>query len=481
MMWKTERKVREFVEKYHLIRDGDILVAGISGGADSVCLFHLLLKLQGTIDFRFAAVHVNHGLRGEEADRDERFVEELCLANDIPYYGVHRNIKEIAAQQGLSMEEAGRKARYEAFGQVMGQQRGTKIVLAHHRDDQAETMLHHLARGTGISGLCGLKPVSGNRIRPLLCLERNEIEEYLKTCGAVWQTDSTNQDDEYTRNKIRHHVVSYLCQEINPRTVSHMAETARELWEAEELLCCLTEEKAGQFTERHSTYGILSEKLRNEPGILQRRIILEEMKRVAQTARDFTRIHAEDVESLWEKQPGKKIMLPCGVTAYRGYDEIRIVREESRNSGTKRHRPEEERQGKERNRHIFLIPKEEKKEVIVDGYSVTYQIIPHKFVQIQEKKYTKWLDYDKIKDNVEMRHRNPGDRISILPSGGSKKLKDYLIDRKIPQGERDGLWLLADGQDILWIIGDRISEKYKVTDATRLILHIQIKGGTIHE
>ena len=468
-MWTAEEKVREFVDKFELIKEGDVLVAGISGGADSVCLFYLLKELQKWRKFRFVAVHVNHELRGKEAEEDEKFVEKICMENRILFRSVHRNVGAMASRMGLSTEEAGRKARYEVFEDVLREVKGTKIVLAHHQDDQAETMIHHLARGTGITGLCGLKPASGNRIRPLLCLKRNEIEEYLKEKGIEWQTDSTNLDDTYTRNKIRHHVVSYLCREINPETVSHMAQTAEELRETEELLQVLTKERVDRMVERHPEYGIVSEQLREEPGILQRRVFLEEIKRAAGSSKDFTRTHAEDAEKLWTKQVGKKIKLPCGGTACREYPGIRIEKDQKQS------------EKEEAEPCICLKPQEGAQEISFDGLTVSYQIIPNDFAQIPEKKYTKWLDYDIIKDNVAIRHRKPGDRIGILHSGGSKKLKDYLIDRKIPQKERDALWLLAAGQEILWIIGDRISEKYKVTNNTRQILHIQIKGGTIHE
>ena len=209
--------------------------------------------------------------------------------------------------------------------------------------------------------------------------------------------------------------------------------------------------------------------LRKESDILQRRVLLEEIKRIAGSSKDFTRTHAEDVKNLWNRQVGKKIMLPCGVVACRGYDAIWIQKEAVQT----------EQGGKDR--EICLTPCEKMQEISFGGITVNYQVISNEFVQIPEKKYTKWLDYDIIKDSVVIRHRKPGDCIGVLLSGGSKKLKDYLIDRKIPQQERDNLWLLAVGQDILWIIGDRISEKYKVTNTTRQILHIQIKGGMIHE
>lgn len=473
-MWKTEQKVRDFVEKHGLIREGDLLAAGISGGADSVCLFYLLKSLQRELDFDFVAVHVNHELRGEEAARDEAFVEDLCRQEGVRFYSVHRDVKAMAAREGFTLEEAGRKARYEAFEDILLKEQGTGIVLAHHQDDQAETMIHHLIRGTGLAGLCGLRPLSGNRIRPLLCLERREIEQYLRARGCSWQADSSNQEDEYTRNKIRHHVVSYLCQEINPKAVAHMSQTAEELRETEELLSRLVRQKRQQFVKKGED-GIawIRERLKEELPLIQRRIFLEEMKQAAGSEKDFSRVHAEAVESLWEKPAGKEICLPKGVVAQRSYEGIVIKKRRAEAAGGERM---PEKQG-----NWGLEPEEQIKELTAGGYLVCYQLISNNFSAIEEKKYTKWLNYDNIKDKLVIRHRKQGDRIGVLVSGGSKKLKDYLIDRKVPREKRDELWVLAEGQEILWVIGDRISEKYKVTESTEKILHIQIKGGDIHE
>lgn len=467
-MWTTEQKVRNYVEKHHLIQEGDVLVAGISGGADSVCLFYLLIELQAVWKFRLIAVHLNHMLRGEEAVRDQKFVEEMCRRAGVPFRVFEKDVAHLAAEEGLSPEEAGRKARYDAFARVMQEECGTKIVLAHHRDDQAETMIHHMARGTGITGLCGLRPMSGNRIRPLLCLERKEIENYLIERGIPWQTDSTNLNDDYTRNKIRHHVVRYLCEEINPSATAHMAETAEELQETELLLEQLTEACMHRCTAEVDGNMIFQENFWVEPDLLQRRAILQGMKKVAGFARDFTRTHAEDVRKLREKPVGKKIMLPYGVEAVRGYEGMIIRKAEEKTDYCLQN-------------SLVLEVGEEVKEWNLGEYTICCRVIPYNFGTIEEKTYTKWLDYDKIKNSVEIRHRRSGDRISILPSGGRKKLKDYLIDRKIPREKRNDLWLAADGSEILWVIGDRISEAYKVTDKTRKILHIQIKGGNIRE
>lgn len=457
-------KVINYVKKHKMIRPGEHLVAGISGGADSVCLFFILFQICVTFSCHFSVVHINHNLRGDEAKRDESFVEQLCKRYGIPFRAVQVQVKELAKERGISLEEAGRIARYQAFETYCREYHGDKIVLAHHENDLAETMIHHLARGTGISGLCSLQPVSGNRIRPLLCLSRSDIESYLKKIGEGYQTDSSNEKDDYTRNKIRHHVLAYLTREINPQTTAHMAQTSEELREVEELLQGLTKDAASRWVEKGPCESRISLQLCQEPKIIQKRILLQEFRRIAGSSKDFGRVHMEDVLGLLDKQVGRKVDLPYGLQGEREYQTIWI--------GKKRENKTSSEEGVK-----LAIPGVTE----FGGYHLECQIVSGDFSLIEEKKYTKWLDYDRIEQDLELRHRKAGDRISICQSGGSKKLKDYLIDRKIPQKDRDGLWLVAKGNEVLWIIGDRISEKYKVSDGTKRMLYIQIKGGEIHE
>ena len=189
-------------------------------GADSVCLFHLLRELQEPLGFSLLAVHVNHNLRGAEAGRDAAFAENLCREYDVPFYLYSCPVEKIAKEKHLSTEEAGRAARQEVFAACAKEQRAVKIALAHHQDDVAETMLHHLARGTSLAGLASLRPVRGNVIRPLLCAGRKEIRQELESRKCSWCEDSTNAEDAYTRNGIRHHVLPYLTEEVNPRAAA---------------------------------------------------------------------------------------------------------------------------------------------------------------------------------------------------------------------------------------------------------------------
>ncbi|WP_443649376.1 tRNA lysidine(34) synthetase TilS [Blautia faecicola] len=471
-MWKTEQKVKVYVERFHMIEPKDTIVLGISGGADSVCLLKILARWKEAWGISLRAVHVHHQLRGEEADADERFVRELCENEGIPCRVFHEDVQGMAQREKIGLEEAGRIARYRCFATVCEDVGGGKIALAHHQDDLAETMLHHLVRGTGMAGLCSLKPVSGNRIRPLLCLEKEEILVYLEAAGQPWRTDSSNLEDDYTRNRIRHHVLEELKTEVNPRAVRHMAQLSEELEETRAVLAQVAAEKRRQYVRKSEKGMLLAEELKKEPDLIGRQIVYDLLKEISGKQKDFTRIHVEAVQELWNRKVGARRDLPYGMQAIRTYDGIYLERKAEKC----------ETRDSEKNAGIQINVQSEGTESFQIGeLTLTVSRTARDFGEIPEKKYTKWFDYDRIKQTLVIRHRQPGDRICLFDGGGSKKLKDYLIDRKIPAQKRDQLWLLADGSDILWIIGDRISAAYKVTAESQRILQAEIKGGSTHE
>ena len=471
-MWKTEQKVKVYVERFHMIEPKDTIVLGISGGADSVCLLKILARWKEAWRISLRAVHVHHQLRGEEADADERFVRELCENEGIPCRVFHEDVQGMAQREKIGLEEAGRIARYRCFATVCEDVGGGKIALAHHQDDLAETMLHHLVRGTGMAGLCSLKPVSGNRIRPLLCLEKEEILVYLEAAGQPWRTDSSNLEDDYTRNRIRHHVLEELKTEVNPRAVRHMAQLSEELEETRAVLAQVAAEKRRQYVRKSEKGMLFAEELKKEPDLIGRQIVHDLLKEISGKQKDFTRIHIEAVQELWNRKVGARRDLPYGMQAIRTYDGIYLERKAEKC----------ETRDSEKNAGIQINVHSEGTESFQIGeLTLTVSRTARDFGEIPEKKYTKWFDYDRIKQTLMIRHRQPGDRICLFDGGGSKKLKDYLIDRKIPAQKRDQLWLLADGSDILWIIGDRISAAYKVTAESQRILQAEIKGGSTHE
>lgn len=469
-------KVLKYIEEFGLLTEGDRVVAGVSGGADSVCLLFMLMEIRNTIPIEIMVVHVEHGMRGEESLEDARYVEKLCGDHGIAYKQYSVNIAEIAKKEKLSLEEAGRAARYQAFEQTLADWEGSRIAIAHNRNDNAETVLFNLFRGTGIKGLCGIPPKRDSIIRPLLCLSRTEIEEYLKKRRISYQSDYTNFEDEYTRNKIRLNIIPYVEENINKRVLDHISDASKYLRQAEEFI----EKNARKayeacVQERPGSNSIDAEQFGSMDRIIQEYIIRICIGRIAGNLKNMSGTHIRDVIGLGKRQVGKRVSLPGGLIARRGYHEIYIEKTE----GT---REPEGRAGK----GAFIQEQVAVTDVEIPGkYRFEELGMELEFLllnreenqQIPEKTYTKWFDYDKIKVNLQLRTRRTGDFLQVNSQGAQKKLKAYFIDKKIPGEDRDRILLLADGPHILWVIGHRISEAYKVTDTTKKILCVRVNGG----
>lgn len=473
-------RVKKYIRENQMLKAGDIVAAGVSGGADSIAMLHILKSIQEEFGFFLEAVHVHHGIRGDEADRDENLVKKICQEWKIPFQSYHYPVPELSRKWRLGEEETGRIVRKQAFAKEKQRiafsefpeenERRFCVALAHNRNDLAETMLHHLARGTGLRGLSGIHPCSDGIIRPVLCLERREIVYYLEENEISYITDSSNLSDGYTRNRIRHHVLEELKTEVNPQAVRHMAQLSEELEEAREVLDRVAEKERKRYVKEDADGAILLEALKKEPDLISRQIIHTLLKEISGKQKNFTRIHIEAVQQLWKQKVGARRDLPYEMQARRTYDGILLGQKKEKTSNT----------GK--NEAISVTVQSSQSESFQAGDLIlTVSLISRDFGKIQEKKYTKWFDYDRIEQKLVIRHRQPGDRICLFDGGGSKKLKDYLIDRKIPVEERDQLWLLADGSEILWIIGDRISAAYKVKEQSSRILQAEIKGGSTHE
>ena len=477
-------RVAEFIRQYQMIAPGDVVLTGFSGGADSVLLLELLWELAKKGGFQVQAVHVHHNLRGEEADRDAAFAEAFCAERMIPFFLYSCPVEEVARKEHLSLEEAGRMERRRVFRECMEAHGGTRIALAHHRNDLAETMIHHLARGTSLAGLASLRPVRGNFIRPLLCLERAEIEKELERRKIAWCDDSTNGADDYTRNGIRHHVIPYLERQVNERTVAHMAETSLDLLEAEEYFCAEAEKLFRNCCVRREDGLELQECLSKEAKILQRYVVRDCLEQLAGQRKDLGREHLESVLDLFEMQVGKRVCLPYGLEAVRSYDGVVLRSYDGKRADGDR---------KEKNPYGIEIAGEgvydwkefqirasfPETESLESGQ--TGQWREANFKRISEKKYTKCFNYAKIRDGLVLRTRRSGDFLTVRADGSRKKLKDYMIDAKIPREQRDSILLAADGQEIVWVVGYRISERYRVREDAEKIIQLEVSGGYTNE
>ncbi len=454
-------KVKSYIEKWHMLKSEDKVIVGVSGGADSICLVLVLLELQKSIGFEMVAVHVNHGLRGKEADNDQSFVEQFCEQHGIPCESYFENVELIAKKRKQSTEEAGREVRREFFAKALQEHRGTKIALAHHQDDSAETFFIHLSRGTGLRGLGGISPIKGNVIRPLLCVRRKEVEAYLEACGVSYCVDQTNQSDQYTRNRIRNHVLPYLEEQINTKTVEHMNETMEQIRQVQELLDELTKEAWETcICKEEQGYCIEEASYRKQPSVVQSLLLKRAMTELCGCEKDLESIHVSQVQGLFGKQTGRKIDLPYQMEASRTYRGVSICKKEMAET-------------------IYTdeIIYDLSQESVVFEYGnqkISCEIVAEDDF---EKNNTERFNCDIIKGNISFRTRRDGDYITIHPDGRTQKLKSYFINEKIPQKERDQILLVAEGNHVLWIVGYRRSCVYQVNEDTKKILEIKVYKG----
>lgn len=312
------RRTMEYVEKTGLLQNTARLLTAVSGGADSVFLFYVMQECCRRRHIPMEVVHVHHGIRGPEANRDAAFVRSLCKEHGVPFRFFQRDIPKEAAERHMTVEEAGRAARYQIFEAEAAKVPGTKVALAHQKNDQAETLLFNLARGTGLKGLCSLRPIRGIYIRPLLSVTREEEVDWLTSHDHTWCEDSTNADDEAARNRIRHYVIPYLTKEINAQTVSHLADTARIAAETSDFVA----EEARKRYERYVTVTIdpegrmVAENLmEHEPRLMQEEVIRLCIGEVLKTLKDVSGLHIELVLKLFGRENGKFLDLPKGLVA----------------------------------------------------------------------------------------------------------------------------------------------------------------------
>lgn len=467
-------KVLQYVKEQQMFEKNDYVVAGVSGGADSVCLLFMLLEIRKIIPIKLHIVHVNHLLR-EEAGRDAAYVEQLCREYKLPFTLVERDVGAIASNRRISTEEAGRDVRYEAFYKALGSRKG-KIAIAHNKNDCCETFLFHLFRGSSLKGLAGIRPVREVIVRPLLCMERAEIEEFLRERQIKFCIDSTNLEDNYTRNRIRHHILETVESEISPAAVSHISDACERISEAYELIADLTLKEYDKCItcttdDGERIYYLNIESFSTLHKTLQGYVIMELLSRAAGSRRDLEAVHVLQVKNLLHKQCGRQINLPYDLVAVRDYNGI-YVRKNVKNPVIENKITEVVLDEQEKHR---LLKGEKLKIQWENQKELEFSLIRVDNLQnIPQKKYTKWLDYDKIKDNIVVRTRKTGDYLTVNSMNQKKTLKAYLIDQKVPREVRDNICLVTDGSHVMWVVGERISSYYKVSGKTKTILQVSL-------
>lgn len=461
---KFERTVYEYVIEQELLVPGDACIVGVSGGADSICLLTVLAKLKEQLGFSLYVAHVNHMIRGEEADADERYVEAYCESLQLPCEVFHIDVVRMAEESGLTIEEAGRNARYEAFDKTaeIYHLKQYKVAVAHNKNDVAETVLFHMARGTGIAGLKGIPVKRGRIIRPLLAMERTEIEAYLKNEKIAYCTDSTNLEDAYTRNKVRHTVLGEL-QKINDKAVAHIGRLANTAAEYDRYvnrqLQAFLKDNASQHVFTDGSHGIEIDAavLQKQDRLIENLAILELIGIVCGGRKDIGEAHVEEVKKLYKAISGSKIMLPGGAVVYNQYGILRFLFAGEDNSEANNN---ENLQIS--NPGVYPVP---------GGGSMKIKIFDRPvYLDLTKKEYTKFADYDRIQNSLTIRKYMENDYMVIAADGSSKKLNRLFSSCKIPVTDRPHIPLVASEHEIIWAVGVRFSEKYKVRQDTKKVI-----------
>lgn len=444
--------VRSTIAKYNMLNPGDKIVIGVSGGPDSLCLLHVLKKLCSEYGCSIFAAHLNHMFRGKDADKDAEFVEETCKEWGIQPFIETFDVPAYIIETGLSPEEAGREIRYRLFHRVCEEVGGNKIAVAHNLNDHVETILMRFMRGSGIEGLKGIEAVRGNIIRPLLETDRDSIEKYCAAFGLSPRIDKTNLESVYNRNRIRLELIPYMEKNFNPNIKMALSRFAGLVKDENDYLEIEAEEKLKEVAEYSDDRVTIDVPRFNTLHIaLQRRIIRQCTERLSNTLNGFDFKHVEKVLVLVYQSTGAAVMLPYKIRAFRSYDKLILAKN---------------------------IVKADKKCYYKLKYDYDNSIYTEKGCITVERKKAKeigelrgqkniiYIDTSKIKDGLALRYRRTGDMFAPIGMKGTKKLKEYLIDEKVPKEERDELELIADGNEIVWIVGGRLSEKYKITNDT---------------
>ena len=397
-----QNKVLSFVRKYDLVSPGDTVICAVSGGADSVALLFCLYLLKDKLGITLEAAHFNHRLRGKESDRDEVFVKDLCDRYDIPLHIGSGNV--VPEKKGL--EAAARDARYGYFKTLSG-----KIATAHTADDNAETVLLHLVRGTGLKGLGGIAPINGSIIRPMLGVTRQDVESFLEEWCLSHITDSSNATDAFLRNRIRHHVMPLLKAE-NPKLAENLSAMALNLREDEKILSSLAEKEALPTVDT----------LKTMPPALRNRALEAFLKRSG--VKEPEQSHLALAEKLvFSHKPSARAAFPGGITIARSYNALTVLREEE---------PLEE----------TLLPCPGEAEL--PGYRVV--CTPAEAIENTPTVFTV-----RPQGTMVLRCRQGGDTIRL--SAGTKQLKKLFIDRKIPAAQRLQIPVLSDDRGVLGVCG----------------------------
>jgi len=467
-----EQRVLHFIREHHLVLSQHQLLVAVSGGQDSVCLFHILVKLQEELNIKLHAAHLNHQLRGVESEADAQYVSRLAHQLGIPATIEQRDVKAYQARQRTSLEEAAREVRYAFLSEVAKSIGADRVAVGHTTDDHIETILMHLIRGTGTRGLRGLQPSSLRQssgssliiIRPLLQVSRQETADYCHNHQLMPRIDASNLSLSPLRNRIRHQLLP-LLRGYNPRVAEALLRSARI---AGEDLAFLDKESArlwDRIAQRQGETVILDKaRFLELPPALQRHLLRVAIEGLLGNLKDIETRHIEVIMAALTKPAGKRLNLPGRLVFAVEYNRYLLGLDPAALSPFPVIKDE----------FALKIPGE----TSVPGWRVEATIIDQGQMEDRDSNFTAYFDLDKTGGKVVLRCRQPGDRFQPLGMSQPKKLGEFMIDAKIPRAWRQRVPIVCSPQHILWVVGWRIDDRVKVTGNTEEVLCLKFERAS---
>ncbi len=432
-----------FIDSNKLVNKTERILLGISGGIDSICMFHLYRQLE----YPIGIAHCNFQLRGDESDQDELFVRNLAEKFDIPFFSTRFNTKEISQNEGISIQMAARDLRYDWFEEIRNRYDYDYISIAHNRDDAIETFLINLTRGSGIKGFTGIKSKTSKIIRPLLFASRKEILDYLNTNNFEFREDSSNSSVKYSRNLIRHEIIP-LLEKINPRFRETMIENISRLKDTETIyLDCIERNRKSVFKEEDQQIFINLEKLKELNPLSN--YLFEFLKPFG-----FSRTQIPDIIESFDKTSGKQFF---SLTHRLIKDRANLIIEETSLAN---------------DRQYYI-------ELDTDSIELPISMVFSKIeldnnFNIVNSNEIGLFDLNQIEFPLILRKWQKGDYFMPLGMKNLKKLSDFFIDNKLSLSEKENTWILESNNKIVWIIGYRIDERFKITENTKKIFKVEV-------
>ncbi len=434
--------IRSFIEKEKLLSANASVIVGLSGGMDSMALLDILILL----GYRCVAAHCNFHLRGEESDRDADFVEKWCKSKDIPFISIDFDTRQYASDKKISIEMAARELRYTWFEMMREQYKAEAIAVAHQKDDSVETVLLNLIRGTGIKGLTGISPKNNKVVRPLLCLSRKEISRYMAARGIPYVFDRSNNDDLFLRNAIRLHIIPKL-EELNPAVKEAIYRTAQNVAEAEKVYSASVQESI-EAVFQHDRIDIQALRKTASP-----QSVLFELL----TPFGFSPSTIRDIHQNMDAEPGKRFF----AGQYRLMkDRDCFLIDRIPDAGIAE--------------QSFLITPQT--EEMMEPLHLTFRTLRMP-VALQKARRLLFVDYDRLKFPLQLRRWQQGDWFIPFGMKGRKKLSDYFTDRKFSLQDKENAWILLSGDEIVWIVGERPDDRFRVTDDTIHVFSVAVEDN----